>query len=130
MPTSFRATAFSVLEQDGVLITTLGAHASDDDRYLMLQRTLAPSRQDTALGMDKPYLEYCDQLWSWYGEIDRFELFGDRVVATMSRAAAGRMGNDGILGAEFDLDPAEFAALRQALETTFRGSGSLVIRAS
>ncbi len=130
MPTSFVATQFSVLEQDGVLITTLGAPSTDeDDCYLTLQLGLSPTKQDVEFGMDKPYLEYCGQGWSWYGEIKLFELSRSRVVATMSSRAASHMKNDGVIGAEFDLDAAKFLELKRSLERTFRGCSFFVVRA-
>jgi hypothetical protein len=129
MPTSFFATQFAVLEQDGVLITTFGAPSThDDDYYLMLQLGLSQTRQDVELGMDEPYLEYCGQGWSWYGEIELFELFRNRVVAKMSSRAAAHMGNDGIIGAEFEFDEFEFLALRQSLERTFRDCAYFIVR--
>ena len=92
MPTSFAATQFAVLEQDGVLTTTLQALSTEDEDYdLMLQLGLLHTKQDVELGMDKPYLEYCGQGWSWYGEIELFELFRDRVVVRMSSKAASRI---------------------------------------
>lgn len=129
MPTSFLATKFSVLEQDGVLITTLGAPSTDeDDYYLMLQLGLSQTKQDVEFGMDKPYLEFCGQGWSWYGEIELFELFRDRVVATMSSRAASHMKNDGVIGAEFDLDADKFLELHRSLERTFRDCSFFVDR--
>jgi hypothetical protein len=129
MPTSFVATQFAVLEQDGVLTTTLGAPSTDeDDHYLMLQLGLSQTKQDVEFGMDKPYLEYCGQGWSWYGEIELFELFRNRVVATMSPRAASHMKNDGVIGAEFDLGEAEFCELRRSLERTFRDCAFFVVR--
>ena len=129
MPTSFVATQFAVLEQDGVLTTTLGAPSTEeDDYYLMLQLGLSHTKQDVELGMDKPYLEYCGQGWSWYGEIELFELFRNRVVATMSSRAAARMKNDGVIGAEFDLDADEYRELQQSLERTFRDCSFFVVR--
>ena len=129
MPSSFVATQLAVLEQDDVLTTSLGASSTgQDDSYLMLQLGLSPTRQDVELGMDKPYLEYCGQGWSWYGEIELFELFRNRVVATMSSRAASHMRNDGVIGAEFDLDTAEFCRLQRSLERTFRGCAFFAVR--
>jgi hypothetical protein len=129
MPTCFVATQFSVIEQDDVLTTTLGAPSTDDeDYYLTLQRGLSQTKQDVEFGMDKPYLEYCGQGWSWYGEIELFELFRNRVVARMSSRAASHMKNDGVIGAEFDLDAAKFLELQQSLERTFHGCSFFVVR--
>ena len=129
MPTRFFATQFAVVEEDDVLITALGAPASEGDGlYLTLQLGLSPTTQDVALCQDGPYLEYCTQAWSWYGEIELFELFRDHVVATMSSRAAQRMGNDGVIEVDFDLSPAQFAELKGALERTFQGRSLLVLR--
>jgi len=129
MPTSFFATQFAVVEEDDVLMTAFGAPASEGDgQYLTLQLCLNPTAQDVELCQDGPYLEYCTQAWSWYGEVEMFELFHDRVVATMSPRAAQCMGNDGIIEVDFDLSAAQFAELRVALERTFQGEPLLVVR--
>ena len=122
MPTGFVATQFSVIEEHGVLVTSLGAPSTeDDDFYLMLQHTESRTEQDVRFGMDKPYIEYCGQGWSWYGHIERFELFPNRVVVRMNEAAAAHMQNDGVISVEFQLEEHQFARLRQALERTFHG---------
>lgn len=127
MPTSFFATEFSVIEQDDVLIVTLGATPTKGDaHYLMLQLGLAPTPQDTQLGQDVPHLEFSTQVWSWYGEIERFELFRHRVVATMSPKAAQRMQNDGVIGADFDLNADRFAELQRALYRIFHGRSCFI----
>jgi hypothetical protein len=71
--------------------------------------------------MDKPYIEYCGQGWSWYGNIYRFDLLRDRVKVQMNSDAAEHMGNDGFIEVAFALSDAEFATLRAALARTVRG---------
>ena len=133
MPVTFLATQLSITVQDGVLRTALAGPStvrSADDDYLLLQLTLAPTPQDIALGMAQPHLEYGTQHWSWYGEIECFELFDDRVVATMSPAAAAHMKNDGILEAVFDFGTGRFAELKRALQSTFHGCDFFIVRGS
>jgi hypothetical protein len=121
MPSGFVATRLSVTEERGVLVTALAAESTqEEDFYLMLQHKDTHTEQDTRLGMDKPYIEYCGQGWSWYGHIERFELSRDRVRIKMDASSASRMRNDGILEVEFHLDEPEFAQLQGALERTFR----------
>ena len=87
----------------------------------MVQHVDAYDEQDVELGMDQPHIEYCDQGWSWYGNIDRFELLRDRVKVQLSSDAAEHMGNDGLIEVTFALSDAEFAKLRAALARTFQG---------
>ncbi len=122
MPTGFTATEFSVIEEDGALITALGEAANaGSDAYLMLQHQYENDEQDRNLGFDKPYIEYCDQAWSWYGHIASFRLYRDRVHVVMDQFAASRMGNDGEIEVAFHLRDDQFQTLRAALSTTFAG---------
>ncbi len=121
MPVGFEATDFSVTEEDGVLMTALGAPSTEgDDFYLMLQSKDSYSAEDRRFGFDQPYLEYCRQGWSWYGHIESFALLRDRVLIQMNGVAAQRMQNDGALEIRFNLDEERFDRLRVALERTFR----------
>ena len=136
MPLRFLACRSSVDRHDGVLIVALGAgpaanDGGDDDAeapYLMLQKTLAPTAQDASFGMDRPYLEFCGQGWSWYGEIERFELRRGGLVVDMSASAAARMANDGVIVVEFDpaIDDTAFNGLRGALAEILAGHPGFV----
>ena len=124
MPVGFTATLFSVVVERGVQIISLGAPSvGEDDFYLMLQHKDEHSLQDAKLGMDKPYIDYCGQGWSWYGHIDKFELSHDRVRVRMDTEAAAHMRNDGHIEVRFTLDDDQYAELRSALRRTFNGCG-------
>ena len=91
MSSGFTATDFGVVEENGVLVTGLGAPSTEDrDFYLTLQHKDKHSESDVSFGWDKPYIEYCGQGWSWYGHIESFELFRDHVVVQMDSEAAAR----------------------------------------
>ncbi|MDZ7862972.1 Imm10 family immunity protein [Acidovorax sp.] len=122
MPAGFFADAFAAVEDDGLLIVTLGAPSTEDeDFYLMLQHQDEYDEQDIELGMDQPYIEYCGQGWSWYGYILSFDLHRDHVRVQMDAQAAREMDNDGLIEVRFDLADAQFHALRLALQRTFAG---------
>lgn len=122
MPAGFVADAFAAVEDDGLLIVTLGAPSTEDeDFYLMLQHQDEYDEQDIELGMDQPYIEYCGQGWSWYGHILSFDLHRDHVAVKMDAQAAREMDNDGLIEVRFDLADAQFHALRLALQRTFAG---------
>lgn len=122
MPTGFVATDFAVTQEHGVLVTTLGASSTqEEDFYLMLQHKEPYTKQDIKLGMDKPYIEYRGQGWSWYGHILKFELHRDRVRVQMDEEAARHMDNDGAIEVTFSLSDSQFAELRAACQQTFRG---------
>jgi hypothetical protein len=76
MPTGFHATQSQVIVEDDVLITQLGTPSieHEDDAYLMFQQKSGYEEQDVEFGMDKPYIEYCGQGWSWYGHHLKIEL--------------------------------------------------------
>jgi hypothetical protein len=105
-----------------VLVTALAAPSTDQhDFYLMLQHRQVYDDQDKRLGMDKPYIEFCGQGWSWYGHILSFQLFRDRIQVSMDNKAACKMGNDGLMEITFAVGDDEFDTLRGALGTTFKG---------
>jgi hypothetical protein len=117
---TFAATELSVLEEHGVLTTTLSAPSTDeDDFYLMFQHKDQHTAQDVKLGMDKPYVEYCGQGCSWYGEMEAVELLADRLRVRMSKVAADHMQNGGLLEVSFVLGESHFGQLRNALKRTF-----------
>ncbi|MFO0483306.1 MAG: Imm10 family immunity protein [bacterium] len=120
MPTGFHATTCKVATEDGVLVTVLGAPSTEeDDFYLMLQHKAKHDEQDVRFGMNKPYIEYCGQGWSWYGHILSFNLSRDRIRVQMDSEAAAHMRNDGFIEVTFELNEVEFADLRTAAEITF-----------
>jgi hypothetical protein len=117
---TFAATELSVLDENGVLITTLSAPSTDDDDfYLMFQHKAQYTAQDVKFGMAKPYVEYCGQGCSWYGEMEAVELLADRLRVRMSKVAADHMENGGLLEVSFELGESEFGQLRNALKRTF-----------
>lgn len=122
MPAGFAADAFAAVEDDGLLIVTLGAPSTEDeDAYLMLQHQDEYDEQDVELCMDLPCTEYCGQGWSWYGHILSFALHRDHVRVQMDAQAAQEMDNEGLLEVRFDLADAQLHALRLALQRTFAG---------
>lgn len=126
---TFTATEVSVLDEHGVLITTLSAPSTeDDDFYLMFQHKEPYTAQDTKFGMDKPYVEYCGQGCSWYGEMEAVELFADRLLVRMSKVAAEHMQNGGLLEVSFSCGVPEFGQLRDALRRTFNGQPYFIDR--
>jgi Immunity protein 10 len=119
---AFAATDMSIVEEHGVLITTLSASSIEGgDFYLMLQHQDEYTAQDTKLEMNMPYIEYCGQGCSWYGEIEKFELRRESVHIQLSQTAADHMQNGGLLDVAFKLSGPEFETLRTALRRTFSG---------
>lgn len=117
---TFAATELSVLEEHGILVTTLSAPSTEnDDFYLMFQHKDQYTAQDVKFGMNKPYVEYCGQGCSWYGEMEAVELLPDRLRVRMSKVASDHMQNGGLLEVSFVLNESEFGQLRSALKRTF-----------
>ncbi len=114
MPAGFAADAFAAVEDDGLLIVTLGAPSTEDeDAYLMLQHQDEYDEQDVELGMDQLCIEYCGQGWSWYAHILSFALHRDHVRVQMDAQAAQEMDNEGLLEVRFDLAQAQLHALQR-----------------
>jgi hypothetical protein len=122
MSTSFVATEFAVVEEGGVLITTLGAPPSEEDGcYLMVQHKDDYDEQGVKCGMDQPYIEYCGQGWSWYGHILSFTVRPDGISVQMDSEAADRMQGDGKIEVQFDLSSTQYHDLQIALQRIFDG---------
>ncbi len=117
---AFTAIEMNILDEDGVLVTTLSAPSTDaGDFYVMFQHKDQYTAQDVKCGMNKPHVEYCGQGCSWYGAMEAVELLADRLRIRMNKDAADHMKNSGLLEVSFVLDESEFGQLRAALKRTF-----------
>ena len=122
MAITFHAHVLDISEEDSVTRVILSVDDTlEAERYLMTQRKHAFSGEDVRFGMNDVYIETCGQGWSWYGHIDAFDLFDNRVRVQLDAEAAHRIGDDGVIEVSFDLTGDERAALRAALRTTFAG---------
>lgn len=90
---AFHAFHVAVIEQDDVLVVSFGGEPIEGGvEYLTFQQSLDDyTDDDIALGMDHPYIEYCDQGWGWYGHMTQVELARDRLVVAMNASAAARL---------------------------------------
>src|SRR5262249_40155860 len=91
------------------------------ERYLMTQRKDAFTDEDVRFGMNDVYFETCGQGSSWYGHIESFELFANRIRVQLDAHAAHEIGDDGVMEVPLDLTIEEGAALRAARRRTFAG---------
>ena len=121
---SFHASHVAVTREDwGDLVLLSADEDLASEQYLMLQAKDCYDDQDVRFGMDDIYIETCGQGWSWYGNIERFELARTRVSVQLSCEAASRMGNDGEVEVTFSLDEIAYAGLRNTLGRIFEGEG-------
>lgn len=95
--------------------------------YLMLQRAFEHDEQDVALGMDTFHVEWCGQKGSRYGGIHKFEIRPGMAEIAFDTETAELFDGLTRLRISFQLPPAEYAALQEALGHIFRGSGSLQV---
>ena len=120
MAITFHAHVLDISEENwGVRVMLSAADTLEAERYLMTQRKHTVTGQDVRFGMDDVYIETCGQGWSWYGHIDSFELFANRIRVKLDAEAARRMHDDGLIEVSFDLSNETRAALRAALRRTF-----------
>ena len=115
---SFHANTVTITREEWGDLIFWGA---EEDLYLMLQAADEYDEQDIRLGMDDIYIETCGQGWSWYGNIELFELTRDRVFVQLSPEAATRMGDDGKVEVTFTLDETWYGGLRKILQKIFEG---------
>ena len=127
---SFNASQVAVGEEDDVLVVGFdGGLVDGEPVYLTFQHSLdGYTEQDVELGMDQPYVEYCDQGSGWYGNMIRVELHRDRLVVTMSPSAAAHLDGDSVFDVHFTIDDTAFEQLRVGLETTFAGLTYFAVR--
>ena len=119
---SFHATHVSVTKEDwGTIVMWSADDNLASERYLVLQAADEYDEQDVRLGMDDIYIETCGQGWSWYGNLESFELTRNRVLVQLSHEAATHMGNDGKIEATFFLGAGAYKRLRKTLQKIFEG---------
>ena len=122
MPIAFHAAIVSATDEGwGTLVLFSADETLEAERYLMIQRAHSYSEQDIRLGVNDVYIETCGQGWSWYGHIESFQLFPDKVTVQLDAEAADRMRDTGAIEATFDLPPEKLAELRAALRRAFFG---------
>ena len=120
MAIAFRAHTVDIAEEDwGIRVILSFDDTLEGERYLMTQRKHRFSDEDVQFGMNDVYIETCGQGWSWYGHIDSFELFANRVRVQLDAMAAREIGDDGVIEVSFALTNEKRAALQAALRTTF-----------
>ena len=119
---SFHANHVVVTREDwGDLVVWSADENFTSELYLMLQAKEPYTDQDVRFGMNDIYVETCGQGWSWYGNIEFFELTRNRVSVQLSSEAATRMRDDGKIEGTFSLDETAYSRLQNTLRKIFDG---------
>lgn len=114
------------VEDDNVLVGFADAEYETRE-HLLLQRDLAPTAQDLALGHDRVHITYGDQIQSAYGVIQVFSLTDGEATVVLDTKTAEAVGTDEVIKIEFPPGAVEMARLKQCLELLFEGQpGTLV----
>jgi hypothetical protein len=122
MAITFQAHMLDISEENwGTRIILSVDDTLEAERYLMTQRKHTFTDEDVRFGMNDVYIETCGQGWSWYGHIESFELFDNRIMVQLDAQAAREIDDDGVIEVSFDLTNEKRAALRAALQSTFAG---------
>jgi hypothetical protein len=122
MAITFQAHTLDIADEDwGIRVVLSIDDTLETERYLMTQRKHRFTDQDVRFGMNDVYIETCGQGWSWYGHIDSFELFDNRIRVQLDAEAARDLGDDGVIEVSVDLTAERRATLRAALRRTFAG---------
>ena len=119
---SFHASHVAATRKDWGYFVVFSADADfAAELYLRLQAMDRYDDEQVRFGMDDIHVETCGQGWSWYGNMESFELTRNRVSVQLSREAAAHMDNDGRVEATFSLDDTAYAHLRDSLRRIFHG---------
>ena len=116
MEVAFHADCVSAEDMDGFSLVGFADRKYGTCDYLMLQRSLDDDEQDIRLGMDALPYERNDQRWSYYGGIERFELYRDRIKVLLAPEGAARLGEVTAIDVAFSISDAEFEHLMTACE--------------
>ena len=111
----FKASAISALIEDGVAILGFADDQFNPTCYLMLSRTLEPSRQDLTQGLDKPHLEVNSQKNSYYGGLREARLSRSRLMVMLEEEAATKMSIDKEIEVDFTLKDEKLREVSQQL---------------
>jgi hypothetical protein len=116
--------------EDGFHLVGFADKRHDTKCYLMLQRSFKHDEQDAQLNMDTYHFEWSDQKNSRYGGIEQFTLTPDKAEVVFDAETAELLHGMSRLLISFQLPPAEYAALRQALGHIFHDSACLLMTTS
>lgn len=125
---AFIANTVVVDDSDEDFILVGFAHERDGDYHeaIHFQRAYEFDEQDTALGMNKVYIERGSQLRSAYGGIESVSLSRNRIQITLSENTARSLGDEEF-EISFDVPVAEFRTLLDGLSKVFDGQVALTV---
>ena len=122
MQEEFFAKHVSASDEDWGRLVAFGAiEEAGNQPYVMFQGSYEHTEQDIRLGQDKPYIEICDQGWSWYGHMESVVLERKRLVVQMDKVAQAQMQNNGHFVVRFELDEQRFSQLSRKLQQILKG---------
>jgi hypothetical protein len=122
MEHTFHVTRIAATDEEwGRLVLMAQAEEFEQGPYLMLQRSYEDTAEDIRLGQNVPYIEIGNQGCSWYGHVERIDLFRTGVVLQMDAHARNEMDDDGRYEVRFDIGDDQFAELRMKLHQIFDG---------
>ena len=123
---SFRASVVNFEEQDGVLVVGFADDPLATSQYVLLQRTLHPSKQDLQLGMQGLHLEINGPDKSGYDAIDSISLMRDEAVLSLAPKLRSKTGIEKIK-IMFNVDDQRFKQLEEQLRMIVENSATLIV---
>lgn len=108
----------SISEEHGVIALGLTGDEQARSQYMLLQRTLGPSKQDQELGHDRVHLQLSEST-AGYCDFKKAILYQDRLALLLTRETAMQLAVDEAIDIWLPSEPKERSDLEAACQKLF-----------
>jgi immunity protein 10 of polymorphic toxin system len=103
-------------DDDGDVVTVGFADQQYDTQiYILLQRTLHPSKQDLNFGHDNVHIMVCEQSRAKYGGVEQIELHSNQLIITLSADTAKEVKTKCKISVDISAAEVDFSLLKNNL---------------
>lgn len=123
----FAAKQVSISEEHGAIVLGFADDVDTPSQYILLERAAVPDTQDQQLGIDRTRIEINDQSRSVYCDFEKVVLSQDRLLLSLTKEAAKRLGTAEAIDIHLPLERSELSGIVAACKKIF-GEGCFQLR--